>query len=45
MMASWETFKLSELRFDQQNYRTGPTKTQREALNALIDEQKGKLVH
>ncbi len=43
-MASWETFKLSELRLDQRNYRTGPTATQRDALAAIADDQKGKLV-
>lgn len=44
-MASWETFKLSELRLDQRNYRTGPTATQRDALAAIIDDQKGRLVN
>ena len=44
-MASWETFKLSELRLDQRNYRTGPAATQRDALAAIIDDQKGKLVN
>ena len=44
-MASWETFKLSELRLDQKNYRTGPTATQRDALAAIIEDQKTKLVN
>lgn len=44
-MANWETFKLSELRLDQKNYRTGPQKTQRDALRALIDDQGKKLVN
>ncbi|HEX3918462.1 MAG TPA: hypothetical protein VHW60_14090 [Caulobacteraceae bacterium] len=43
-MASWDTFKLSELRLDQVNYRTGPRDSQRDAIRAIIDDQKGKLV-
>lgn len=44
-MASWETFKLSELRLDQRNYRTGASATQRDAISLIIDDQKGKLVN
>ena len=43
-MASSERFKLSELRLDHQNYRLGQTATQRDAIAAMISDQKGKLV-
>lgn len=44
-MAGFEVFKLSELLLDQENYRTGPTTTQREALLAIIADQELKLVN
>jgi hypothetical protein len=44
-MATTETFKLSELRLDQKNYRTGPVATQRAAVAAIIEDQKTKLVN
>jgi hypothetical protein len=44
-MPNWETFKLSELKFDQKNYRTGPQPTQRAALLAIIDDQKQLLAN
>lgn len=39
-MANWETFKLTELKLDQKNYRTGPQSSQRAAILAIIDDQK-----
>lgn len=44
-MATWETFKLSELKLDQTNYRTGPVSTQRASILAIIEDQKTKLVN
>ena len=45
-MANWETFKLSELTLDQQNYRTGDTPSQRDAFAAIIADQEGdKLIN
>ena len=44
-MATTETFKLSELRLDQQNYRIGPVGTQRDALKEIIEDQKSKLAN
>jgi hypothetical protein len=44
-MTTYETFKLSELRLDQDNYRTGHVDSQRGALDAIIDDQKHKLVN
>lgn len=41
----WGEFKLSELRLDQQNVRTGPQPDQRAALHALITDQGNKLVN
>jgi hypothetical protein len=40
----WETFKLSELRLDQKNFRLGEQGSQREAILEMIDDQKQKLV-
>lgn len=42
-MANWETFKLSELRLDQENYRTGPQAGQREAIRTLIAFENGDI--
>jgi hypothetical protein len=44
-MTKFETFKLSELRLDERNYRTGPVNGQREAILAIIADQKHKLVN
>ena len=44
-MASFETFKLSELRLDEDNYRTGHVDGQRGAIHAIINNQKQKLVN
>lgn len=44
-MGNWETFKLSELRLDQTNYRTGKVASQRAAIGAIIDDQKKKLAN
>jgi hypothetical protein len=44
-MTKFETFKLSELRLDEKNYRTGPVNGQREAIHAIIADQKQKLVN
>ena len=44
-MASFETFKLSELRLDEENYRIGHVDGQRGAIHAIIDNQKHKLVN
>jgi hypothetical protein len=44
-MASWENFKLSELRLDQENYRTGRQASQRDAIRAIIEDQKNLLVN
>lgn len=44
-MTKFETFKLSELRLDEKNYRTGPVGGQREAIQAIIADQKQKLVN
>jgi len=44
-MAGFEKFKLSELRLDQNNYRTGPTGSQRDAIIAIIRDQEDKLVN
>lgn len=44
-MASFETFKLSELRLDEDNYRTGHVDGQRGAIQAIINNQKEKLVN
>ncbi len=44
-MASFETFKLSELRLDEDNYRTGHVDGQRGAIQAIISNQKQKLVN
>ncbi len=41
----WGTFKLSELKLDQENIRTGEQPDQRSALRALIADQKQKLVN
>jgi len=43
--AGWETFKLSELRLDQKNYRLGDQESQRGAILEMIDDQKQKLVN
>lgn len=42
---TWATFKIAELRLDQQNYRTGPQSTQRDAIRAIIQDQQIKLVN
>lgn len=39
-----ETFKLSQLFLDQDNYRLGHVTTQRDAITHMIDDQKQKLV-
>ena len=44
-MATFETFKLSELRLDENNYRTGPVSSQRAAIDAIIADQGPKLVN
>lgn len=44
-MTAYETFKLSELRLDEKNYRTGEVGGQREAILAIIADQKYKLVN
>ena len=44
-MTKFETFKLSELRLDEKNYRTGPVGGQREAIHAIIADQGAKLVN
>ena len=44
-MTKFETFKLSELRLDERNYRTGHVNGQREAIQAIIADQKHKLVN
>ncbi|HYI47777.1 MAG TPA: hypothetical protein VEX35_04855 [Allosphingosinicella sp.] len=44
-MTKFETFKLSELRLDEKNYRTGPVSGPREAIQAIIADQKQKLVN
>ncbi len=44
-MSIWETFRLSELRLDQQNYRTGETSNQRDAFAAIIEDQEHKLTN
>ncbi|WP_136161297.1 hypothetical protein [Sphingomonas flavalba] len=44
-MAIFETFKLSELRLDEENFRTGSTASQRDAIHAVIADQKEKLVN
>jgi hypothetical protein len=44
-MATWENFRLSELHLDQQNYRTGNTASQREAIAGIIADQGTKLVN
>jgi len=44
-MTNFDTFKLSELRLDERNYRTGPVSSQREAILAIIADQKQKLVN
>ena len=44
-MANFETFKLSELRLDEDNYRTGHVDGQRGAIHAIIADQKQKLVN
>lgn len=44
-MTNFETFKLSELRLDEKNYRTGVVATQRDAILAIITDQKHKLVN
>ena len=36
-MASFETFKLSELRLDEDNYHTGHVDGQRGAIHAIIN--------
>jgi hypothetical protein len=41
----WDTFKLSELRLDQKNYRTGDVGTQRDAIAEMVSDQKQKLVN
>lgn len=42
---TFETFKLSELRLDENNYRTNKVATQRDAILAIIADQKQKLVN
>lgn len=44
-MASFETFKLSELRLDENNYRTGHVSSQRDAIHAIIADQGPKLAN
>jgi hypothetical protein len=44
-MTTFETFKLSELRLDEKNYRTGEVSSQRDAILAVIADQKNKLVN
>ena len=44
-MTVYETFKLSELKLDEKNYRTGEVGGQREAILAIIADQKYKLVN
>ena len=39
----WKTFKLSELKLDQLNYRTGDQVSQRDAILAIIADQGEKL--
>lgn len=41
---NWETFKLSELRLDQKNFRLGEQDSQRAAILEMIEDQKQKLV-
>ena len=38
-------FRITSFELDTGNYRTGKQADQREAIRALIEEQKGKLVH
>jgi hypothetical protein len=40
----WATLKLHQLRLDQENYRIGQQKTQRDAIRAMIADQGNKLV-
>jgi hypothetical protein len=40
-----ETFKLSELRLDEENYRLGKQTGQRETILAMINDQKGLLAN
>jgi hypothetical protein len=40
-----ETFKLSELRLDEENYRLGKQNGQRETMLAMINDQKGLLAN
>ena len=44
-MAVFETFKLSELRLDEANFRIGSTSSQRDAIQAVIADQRAKLVN
>jgi hypothetical protein len=44
-MTNFETFKLSELRLDEHNYRIGQVHSQRDAIHAIIADQKHKLVN
>jgi len=44
-MTNFETFKLSELRLDEKNYRTGDVLSQRDAILAIINDQKSKLIN
>jgi hypothetical protein len=41
----WGTFKLSQLKLDQQNIRTGNQPDQRAAIRALVEEQKQMIVN
>jgi hypothetical protein len=43
--AGLETFRLSELRLDEDNYRLGHQAGQRETILAMIDDQKGLLAN
>ncbi len=44
-MASFEAFKLTELRLDHKNYRIGAAASQRDAIAAIINDQQDKLVN
>jgi hypothetical protein len=43
-MANEKDLKVTDLLLDTSNYRTGKQTNQREAIQAIIDEQKHKLV-
>lgn len=45
IMPAWQDFKLSELKLDELNYRTGPQESQRDAILAIIADQEEKLTN